>query len=1184
VTADDATTTKTSTIVFDAAAPTLSTVTPAPATPDGDDGWYVTPVTLALDAVDNFDAAPAIEFRIDDGPWTPYTAGVAVPEGEGTVEVRATDTVGNQSPVASWDYKVDLTAPTLAPALSAAREFTPGAADAHLAGVEYALSGQSWQAYTGPVLVPAAVTAIRVRAVDDAGNLTEAFLDTVASGPVSAVAASPDQVRPGSTLTLTGSGFGGGELVTGSIGGVAVALGRAAADGTVVLTATIPASVAQGYQVVQVTGSTTGASAIGGVTVVWPAVTPGTVAITGTARVGELLTASPGTWTPTGADLAYQWLRDGSEIAGATSSTYRVAPADAGASVGVRVTGSAGGYSEAVAAATPVTPAVGVLSAPVPTVSGTARIGAVLSADPGAWTPAGAGITLSFAWLRAGTPIPGATSTTYTVRVEDLGASLAFQVSGAAPGYGPLTATSPAVTVGGTPSCVAVSPTQVQPGGTLPLAGSGFGVSEFVTASIGGVTVALGRAAADGTVSLTATIPASAGQGYHVVQVTGTATGANAIGGLTVTWPSVTPATVTITGTARVGSLLTASPGTWTPAGAVLGYQWLRDGSAIPGATSATYRVLAADAGASLSVQVTGAADGYTPATASASAVTPGPGTLSAPVPQVSGQARIGATLAGAAGTWGPESATITLTYAWLRDGVPIAGASSPTYTVRAEDYGAAITLRVSGTAAGYIPASAISTDVTVSDGAPAPVPPRPAVIGEARVGGTLSVDPGTWEPASTVLTYRWLRDGSPIADAEASTYVLTAADAGHLISAEISGTAPGYAGRVTASAAIGVGLGTMTAPAVRVTGTGQVGTTLTAVPGGWQPADAALAYQWVRAGLAIPGATSASYRLTEADAGAAVVVEVTGQADGYTPLTVASGAIIPPLPQPEPEPTPPPAPVWAAGTIPVIDGLVQVGNTVTASLPVSLTDGVTVAYQWLRDGEAIPGASSGSYRITGEDFGRTISYRVSVVGGRTSGTSVTSAAYMPAAGRLIAPAQAEVEGFVVLGETLVANPGAWGPVPVALTYAWLRDGVAIPGAAGPHYTLSAADAGHSLTVRVIGSAPGFQAETITSAAFGPAPIPVEPAPQKLKVAKPKIKGTAKAGKTLKITRGTWTSGTTFTYQWLRNGKAIKKATKATYKLVKADIGKQISVKVTGKKAGFTTASSTSAKTKKVKK
>jgi len=51
-------------------------------------------------------------------------------------------------------------------------------------------------------------------------------------------------------------------------------------------------------------------------------------AITGTYRDAESLTCSTGTWTNSPSSFAYQWTRDGSNIGGATSSTYTVVPGD----------------------------------------------------------------------------------------------------------------------------------------------------------------------------------------------------------------------------------------------------------------------------------------------------------------------------------------------------------------------------------------------------------------------------------------------------------------------------------------------------------------------------------------------------------------------------------------------------------------------------------------------------------------------------------------------------------------------------------------------------------------------------------------------------------------------------------------------------------------------------------------
>jgi hypothetical protein len=51
-------------------------------------------------------------------------------------------------------------------------------------------------------------------------------------------------------------------------------------------------------------------------------------AITGTAKPGDKLSCSTGTWTNDPTRFAYQWSRDGTPIQGATSSTYRVQTGD----------------------------------------------------------------------------------------------------------------------------------------------------------------------------------------------------------------------------------------------------------------------------------------------------------------------------------------------------------------------------------------------------------------------------------------------------------------------------------------------------------------------------------------------------------------------------------------------------------------------------------------------------------------------------------------------------------------------------------------------------------------------------------------------------------------------------------------------------------------------------------------
>ncbi|MEI5672246.1 MULTISPECIES: carboxypeptidase-like regulatory domain-containing protein [unclassified Nocardioides] len=101
---------------------------------------------------------------------------------------------------------------------------------------------------------------------------------------------------------------------------------------------------------------------------------------------------------------------------------------------------------------------------------------------------------------------------------------------------------------------------------------------------------------------------------------------------------------------------------------------------------------------------------------------------------------------------------------------------------------------------------------------------------------------------------------------------------------------------------------------------------------------------------------------------------------------------------------------------------------------------------------------------------------------------------------------------------------------------------------------------------------------------LGPAPVTTPPAPAKLTPARPVVRGKARVGRTLRARPGTWRPAPVrLTYAWFRGAKRIPGATKATYRVTRKDVGKRISVRVTGRKAGYTSASRTSAKTIKVR-
>ncbi|MGJ9374147.1 sunset domain-containing protein [Nesterenkonia sp. CF4.4] len=85
-----------------------------------------------------------------------------------------------------------------------------------------------------------------------------------------------------------------------------------------------------------------------------------------------------------------------------------------------------------------------------------------------------------------------------------------------------------------------------------------------------------------------------------------------------------------------------------------------------------------------------------------------------------------------------------------------------------------------------------------------------------------------------------------------------------------------------------------------------------------------------------------------------------------------------------------------------------------------------------------------------------------------------------------------------------------------------------------------------------------------------------------LRAPTPKISGAAAVGAKLTAKPGTWTSGTSLSYRWHADGKAISGGYRSTFTPTTTQQGKRITVQVTGKRTGYATASKTSAATLKV--
>ncbi len=247
-----------------------------------------------------------------------------------------------------------------------------------------------------------------------------------------------------------------------------------------------------------------------------------------------------------------------------------------------------------------------------------------------------------------------------------------------------------------------------------------------------------------------------------------------------------------VTGTAKVGSKLTASPGAWNVSGASYAYQWLANGAPISAATGSSLTLTQALKGKQLSVRVTASAPGY-PATSAVSPATTAvqPGVLSntAP-PTVTGTPQVDSTLTASPGTWDPAAPQVR--YQWQADGAPVPGATAPTLAVDPALLGKKIRVEVTATRTGY---SAVRSR-SVATGAVAPgvmsaIAP-PDVSGQAVSGSTLRLGT-TAVPAGATTSIRWVRGSTHVPGARASTYQVSTADLGHRIRALVLVNRPGY-------------------------------------------------------------------------------------------------------------------------------------------------------------------------------------------------------------------------------------------------------------------------------------------------------------------------------------------------------------------------------------------------------
>lgn len=451
--------------------------------------------------------------------------------------------------------------------------------------------------------------------------------------------------------------------------------------------------------------------------------------------------------------------------------------------------------------------------------------------------------------------------------------------------------------------------------------------------------------------------------------------------------------------------------------------------------------------------------------------------------------------------------------------------------------------------------------------------PQSPWIVGLQRPGKTVSVDPGAWAPSAVALSYQWVEEDyqSPtlyreIPGATGPSYVIPSDTEAYRLGVRVRGTLSGYrtADWVSWTGPLGVPAPSVASP-LKITGTQAAGSTLTASHGAVTPGSALVSYHWLVDGVE-QATWGDTFELDATTAAEQISVRMRIWAEdsyGERRYVTGTGSVFTTTPNPTVNPT-------------AVVGKALTANTGTwAPVPDSFT------YQWRRvasNGAVTPiaGATAKTYTPVAADAGLRLQVATTASkSGHVARTTYSNPTAAVLQGFTTAPTPTR-SGTTIVGKTLTGSVGGtWSPTPDSLTYQWLRDGVAIPGATSLTYVLTSADQGHYLRFRVTATKAGYATTAKTSsqtAAIRGVFTTVAPT----------VTGTKTVGSTLTAATGTWTpTPDAVTYKWLRVDSAgvattISGATAASYVLTAADRGYKIRVTVTGTKTGYATASRSS--------
>jgi hypothetical protein len=399
-----------------------------------------------------------------------------------------------------------------------------------------------------------------------------------------------------------------------------------------------------------------------------------------------------------------------------------------------------------------------------------------------------------------------------------------------------------------------------------------------------------------------------------------------------------------------------------------------------------------------------------------------------------------------------------------------------------------------------------------------------------------------------------------------------------------------------------GLSFGPLSPPTISPSSGITVGTVVTTSDGTWSATPSSFAYQWQRCNsagsscVAISGATSKSYTVTDADNGSTLRATVTATVSSGSGSSTSTATAL--IQQAQSVAGQPPT-VIEVPTMTVIPPLGQTPQAGQILVDSSFSAGlgvwrgqfpITYAYQWKKCDSrgscfAIPGATSSSFTPGSAFYNWRIA--VGVIASNVLGSAeATSQPWGPLTalaprGSITPP----ITGSNVVGQTLTVATGTFtGTAPFTYSYQWRRCDAAgtlpsctpIPGATSASYVLVQADFGATIRAYITAANAVGSDTVITNHTF---PTLAKPKFSPSATDAPKILGTAKLGYRLTVDVGNWTGDApiTFSRKWQRcdatGAGCAQVSTTRSYLVTEHDLGARLRVVVTAKNDNGTVSS-----------